>query len=363
MRLVGRRGRLVRRGIYAAVTAASVLGTLEIGARLFGGEALTLEATPSPEDGAPTLRGSPYLLWEYAPGERFELGKPVRINSLGLRGAEPASGRRLMVTGDSSIYGYGVDDDEVFVVRAAEALGMSPVNAAIPGYSTFQTRNLLELRGWDLAPDVVVIGNLWSDNNFDSFVDRELLSAYDDWERSGLGVARRLLTSSALYRVLDAQLRVLDGDQAEARKVGWTVGGGRPSGRRRVALGDYAANLEHLAVRAHDEGAEVVFLVLPHPDDLQPREGPAAWTPYREVMRGVAARVGARVVEGPSLFAASGEGRDALFLDEMHPTAEGHALLAEALAEVVSGEGSREPEALELDLVDPFEGRGPRVER
>ena len=360
MRLVGRRGRLVRRVVYALVTVLSVLGTLEVGARVLGGEALGLGDAPAPADGAPTLRGNPYLLWEYAPGERFELGRPVRINSLGLRGAEPASGERLMVTGDSSVYGYGVDDDEVYVVRAARELGMSPINAAIPGYSSFQTRNLLELRGWALEPSVVVIGNLWSDNNFDSFVDRELLSAYDDWERSGVGVARRMLSWSALYRVLDARLRVLTGSEAEARKVGWTVGGGTPSGHRRVALADYAANLQHLAERARDEGADVVFLVLPHPDDLTPREGPAAWTPYRDVMRGVAARVGAPLVDGPALVAASGLGREALFLDEMHPTAAGHALLADALVEVLRGDLRPAPSEVALELVDPFAGRGPR---
>jgi len=360
VRLVGRRGRVLRRALYGLVTAVSVLGTLEVGARALGGDALSVGEPPAPADGAPTLKGSPYLLWEYAPGERFELGLPVRINRHGLRGAEPGPEARLMVTGDSSVYGYGVADDEVFVVKAAQAAGMSPVNAAIPGYSSFQTRNLLALRGWDLEPDVLVIGNLWSDNNFDSFVDRELLSAYADWEDGPTARLRSAFSFSAFFRVLDVTLRVSRGRQAEARRVGWTVGGGEPSGERRVALPDYAANLEALADEARARGADVMYLLLPHPDDLRPREGPAAWTPYREVMRAVAARVGALVVEGPTVFAASGASKSELFLDEMHPTATGHALLADALVEALEEAPPPPDQAHPLDLVDPFAGRGPR---
>ena len=136
-----------------------VRGTLE--------ETLLLAESPPPpaSDWGATLKGNPYLLWEYAPGLREEGGHSVAINSLGMRGGEwvvpkPPGIRRLLSTGDSSVYGFGVADRAVFLEVAANLLqeGGSPVeavNAAIPGYSTYQSRNLLEMRGLALEPDVV----------------------------------------------------------------------------------------------------------------------------------------------------------------------------------------------------------------
>ncbi len=374
MRFVGRRARTLRRLLYAALTAAGLLGGLALLARLaFSEQLAAAEAPPPPPaDGAPTLRGNPYLLWEYAPGWRFELGVPVHINRLGLRGEEPTipkppGTRRLIATGDSSVYGYGVADAEVFLQRAARSLGVEGFNAAIPGYSTYQSINLLQLRALALEPDVVIVGNLWSDNNFDDFVDAELLSAYSRWGRSPAGRLRELLRASALFRLLDYELRVRRGPQAAARRVGWTVGGSGGGGRRRVAIADYAANLDTLVDLALDAGAEVLFLALANREDLRGSgDAPGAWDPYRRVFRETAARRGAPLVAIPQRFRDSGLGADALFLDEMHPSAAGHAIMGEAVAEALAGwaagaplmgEGTGGPRP---DYADPYVGRGPR---
>lgn len=375
MRFVGRRARAIRRAVFASLTAVGGLAALELGARVaFVEDLAAAEAPPpAPADGAPTLRGNPYLLWEYAPGWRYELGAPVRINALGLRGEEPEipapdGVRRLLTTGDSSVYGYGVADDEVFIQRTAEALGgdVEGWTAAIPGYSTFQSINLLQMRALALEPDVVVIGNLWSDNNFDDFVDRDLLTAYTRWETSWAGRVHSLLLPSALYRVLDYRVRVAGGEAATARKVGWTIGGQDPTGRRRVAINDYAANLDQLVAMSRGAGAEVAFLALANREDLRGgADAPGAWAPYRQVFREAAARHGAPLIDVPAAFRDSGEHVDALFLDEMHPTAEGHRLMGAALA--VTLEGWRSGEALmsagtgaERPVYeDAYEGKGP----
>ena len=104
---------------------------------------------------------------------------------------------------------------------------------------------------------------------------------------------------------------------------------------------------------------------LPHPDDLTPREHQAAWTPYREAMRAVAGAHGAPVIEGPALYEASGLDVASLFLDEMHPTATGHALLAAAVVQALrpwsEGATLRGPARdVVLSTDDPFAGRGPR---
>ncbi len=345
-----RRAGLGKRLGFAAFTVLLAFGLLEGVARLgFQADLEAREAPPpAPADGAPTMKGNPYLLWEQAPGTRIEHGVKAYINSLGMRSPEPTEKprgtRRLLVTGDSSVYGFGVDDGEPFINVAADLLGddVEGWNAAIPGYSSYQSINFLEMRVWDaVQPDVLVIANLWSDNNFDEFIDKELLSAYSSFEDGGLRSLHRVLEPMALYRVLHYRLTVDGTDQAAARKVGWSLGSGQQIGQRRVEVHDYAANLEYMTQMALDDGAEVVFVQLANREDMKgPRTNPAAWTLYREVMADVAEKYGAPVVEVPPIFYSSKKPSYELFIDEMHPTRAGHRMIGEALAEALAEWGA-----------------------
>lgn len=335
---------VVSKLLWSLPVSAVLLVTAELTARLVFAEELRAWSAPAPaaEEGAPLMTGSPYLLWEMAPGVRQQRGHDVHINSLGLRGPEieqpkPAGRRRLVTVGDSSVFGDGVGDDEVFGVLAAADLGpeVDHVNAALPGYSTYQSINLLRMRVLELQPDLLVIGSLWSDNNFDAFVDRDLLSAYAAWEQGGTARLRRGLAHSAIFRTLDWKLRVAE-RAAHVRQVGFMLGSEAKVGRRRVAIQDYADNLEIMVDLALRQGAEVLFVVLANVEDLD-REPSAtsAWEPYRQVMRDTARRHGAQVIEVPSLFAASALSADTLFVDQMHPSATGHRLIARELLAVL----------------------------
>ncbi len=349
---------LARRLIFSLVMLLIVLGTAELLARLLGGEVLEQAASPPPEstEGAPNLLGNPYLLYEMSPGERFEADITIDINSYGLRGPEwsldkPTNVRRVMALGDSSVYGFGVEDEEVFTARLDDALGegVEVINSAVPGYSTYQTINLLQIRSLALQPDLLLVGCIWSDNNFDSFVDRELLAAYSSFRNSNARVVHEVLGNAALYTILDYKLRVLR-TFPEERRVGWMVGRGERIGERRVPIQEYAHNLETIVELAHSAGAEVAFMVLPNREDLDTTYASgAAWDPYRQVMRDTAARHGAPVVELPALFVESGLEADALFLDEMHPTATGHAMWAERVLSVLEDRGWTQGQPLERD--------------
>ena len=48
-----------------------------------------------------------------------------------------------------------------------------------------------------------MIGNLWSDNNFDAFVDKEVLATYAGYEHTMSAALTRLLTHSSIFRVAD----------------------------------------------------------------------------------------------------------------------------------------------------------------
>ena len=332
------RSSVARRLLFSLLTLLGACLLLEFGTRMLLSDAVT-EATVGPEPidpDTPNLMGDPYLLWRLKPGLRYEMGIVSAINTRGFRGPDwpvpkPEGTRRILAVGDSSVFGFGVEDDQVFTaILNAELEDVEVINAAVPGYSTYQVINLLEMKALAYEPDLLLIGTLWSDNNFDSFVDREMLTAYASFNGAGARQARNLLRNSALYRLLDYRFRVARKLPA-IRKVGWMVGRGEQIGLRRVELNDYAANLETIVQMVHRQGGEVGFIILPNREDVAPvSEGPVAWSPYRQVMRDTAKRHGAFVIDAPALFSESND-TETLFLDEMHPTATGHSVIAQGV--------------------------------
>ncbi len=119
--------------------------------------------------------------WFHEPGSRGRayLGGPdrgdVRINSLGLRGPEPARSkpagtRRVLVLGDSYVFGVGVDEEHLFTTRLGQRLArggaaLEVVNAGVNGWSNDQQLALLGELGPRLVPDVVVL--VMCDNDFE----------------------------------------------------------------------------------------------------------------------------------------------------------------------------------------------------
>jgi lysophospholipase L1-like esterase len=218
------------------------------------------------------------------------------------------------------------------------AAGLEGIAAALPGYSTLQLLNLLELRAADLEPDLLVVAALWSDNATAAVGDAALLDRYQRWDLGTAGAADRLLRRSALVRVLTWELSVRRGAQARAR-ADYSTAVPHPDGHQhRVPVADYRQNLDSLAAIARDRDAAIAFVVLPHPEDLEERtRGVSSFHAYRDAMRGAAQDHDAPLVEGGELFARaaaddSGLDRDALFLDNIHPSILGHRLLGDALA-------------------------------
>jgi hypothetical protein len=135
--------------------------------------------------------------WFHRPGFETELslGGPdrgrVRTNSLGLRGPEvaprkPAGTRRVIVVGDSYVFGQGVDDDQTMPARLSRRLNdrgpgrYEVVNLGVNSYSTDQELILLEELGPRLEPDIVVL--FVCDNDFEAnmqdFVNQRYYTPY-----------------------------------------------------------------------------------------------------------------------------------------------------------------------------------------
>jgi len=112
-----------------------------------------------------------YLLTELVPNTEltFKL-EPLRINSLGMRDQEytlekPASTFRIAVLGSSHAMGSGIAQDEVFDVSVEERLNALPntpyenyeiLNFAVPGYAHTRQAYLLESKLLAYDPDLIL---------------------------------------------------------------------------------------------------------------------------------------------------------------------------------------------------------------
>lgn len=290
------------------------------------------------QEGQTLLPAHRFLLWVNAPGSREEQGVQVRVNSLGLRGAEPvlpkpAGTQRLVLTGDSVVYGFGVPEEALMSQVAAAELGVEGWAAAVPGYSTYQTINLLEMSALELQPDVVIIANLWSDLGVTGFQDRAVLQAWSAWNPWPPRAWAE--QHSALFRGARLLGRWAQGDAAEARVLAWR---GRPqtgAAGRRVPINEYAQNLDRLVAMCNGAGAQVGFLLLPIRDTRKGMAAGGSEAAYAQVMQDTAARHGAPLIDGARALDGPETDASGLWNDATHLSAAGHERVGKALAEAL----------------------------
>jgi lysophospholipase L1-like esterase len=115
--------------------------------------------------------------WGHVPGTsgRFKsvgFDIPVRINSHGFRGrdipyARNGSSRRVVVLGDSHVWGFGVEEEDTFGrVLERTIADLEVVNLGVSGYSTDQELLLYQDEGYRYSADAVILmvahNDLWA---------------------------------------------------------------------------------------------------------------------------------------------------------------------------------------------------------
>ena len=131
---------------------------------------------------------NPYLLWELPSGVQDVNGHSVVINSQGMRGVEvvapkPANIRRVVSLGSEIAFAEGLDLRQSYAHQTAALLGGSRVGIeahvlAVPGYGMLQHRNLMDLRGWALDPDVLLISGPSAEMSVSTYLDEQMMDVY-----------------------------------------------------------------------------------------------------------------------------------------------------------------------------------------
>ncbi len=340
----------------SALVLVAVLLLLEGGARMVGA------VLPGWAEAGPNgvmMVGDDQRLWAMAPGVWPNGTTRAKINAWGLRGElpelpRPAGRQRILVLGDSSFFGHGIADGETIPVRLGEdlraaGLDVDSFNGAIPGYSTEQTLLLLDDVGFRHEPTLLVVGNLWSDNNVDAFRDADLLRS--------VHVNANPLMRAAFVRLLAGWADRARGGNG-AHLVTWTHDSHWPKDQdRRVPIQDYARNLDRIVREAREHGAGVVFIAPVNRGLAEGRyaEG-AIWDVYFRAQAEVAAWHGLPVVSAKAALDADPAPADQEFVDVMHPSALGAGLIAARVATTLVEAGW--PTTPLLGRAEPFDPSG-----
>lgn len=323
----------VRGVVLGVILAAALLAAIEKLANTYEETLTRSPATPGVSEDP-----HPFLLWELPPGETLVNGQPIQVNSVGARGPEvtqpkPDNVRRILFLGDNVAFGEGVDRDQTFGMNALDALGGARVGIegilmAVPDYTVLQHRNLMNLRGWDLSPDLLIVSGPGIEMSVSRYVDEDVISNFRSADPT-----RARLEEFALFRVLDQLLRVKHSQTSISRQQVFQSGvHGNQGGNPRVGTNLFGSTLNLLASEAIERDVDVVFVILPLPVDLDDGHPTDRVQLYRTAMLNVADRLGIPVVDGPSVFRDSVRSPEQLFLGPRVLTEYGHRILGYALS-------------------------------
>lgn len=262
-----------------------------------------------------------------------------RTNSHGQRDRErtlpkPDGVRRILLLGDSVVEGYGLRESETISHQLEDLYSDESTEVLNFGVSAYCTRaeiELLEVKGLQFDPDVVVL--VFVENDFDNF-NREAFSLEGTVNRPE--VVKTLFRRSHLFRLASIKLNLFN-FKAEADPIRWN----------KDAIGDnnVAEGLGRFRELADSHGFQPLIVIWPrflddHITDvcLMPKDSSRLVVEYLAAMYNIPA---VRLSEyfqrhlaesagsvNPRLLYSSG--------DELHPSPEGCRVTAEALKQILA---------------------------
>ncbi len=280
------------------------------------------------------FRYNPYTLWEIYPnltgvtcGEgKFEY--KLSTNSLGFRSGEisiqkPKGEYRILILGDSATFGWPLNDRENYPYFLEKILRLKyphknirVINAAVPGYTTFQGVQFLKEKGWSLSPNLIIVA-FNNDITFDFVKDSQKLP-------KGKPSLLKELHKSYLYQFLKEKIYKVRINPEDDITVTPNKGVRRVSREEEKLLYQYILNT------AKKRKVPVIVLSLPVEESFQ---NFPEFIKYRQIMEMETHKEGGFFLDLLSVW--NQQNTENLFIDVMHPNIEGHKKIAREIAEFI----------------------------
>jgi lysophospholipase L1-like esterase len=344
------RSRLARI-VVPLVTFAVLLLGIEVGVRMrlphYASRDffLTLFGDPpdtTPRDQKPLFTGDPVLFWKLRPNVENAIWDftVVSTNAQGVRherdlGPKPPGRFRIVCVGDSVTFGYRIPlvfpdaphlydrNDAPYPTRLERMLAtaypkrdVEVIALAVPGYSSYQGRLLLERTiGW-LEPDVVIICFGFNDVALKHFEDRVVMDP--------------AVVPTTLRRVLSSSQALLHlwrwrNERPHSQPVAL------PEPGPRVSREDYVRNVLAMVELAHEHGAAALVLLPVYRDRTTNPPEARRMSLYRTTLEDALRQSDVPFLKIEELTEDAAPQNEPLFGEHIHPSSMGHQLMAERL--------------------------------
>lgn len=329
-----------QRSIFLVITLALALGLALTVAELFA-RGLSPTYRRLHTDPLPFIAPHETRLWTTVKNFEGDVrGVHFRINSLGFRGPEisrekPAGVYRVLVLGDSIVMGSGLTEEVLVSSRLAESLRkqgpgrtFEAINAGVSGYGIREERLLFEEEGLALGLDAAVI--VFCVNDVPDVTLAEQINPLRDlpipaktWllDHSALALLLQGLYNETGLKKPSALSRFLAADRS-------------PRTRARIEQGwsEYEALLARMNEECKRRGIALVLVAAPH--GAQFADAQKRFLPQKR-LAATCKQLGVPFIDLAPAFSAL-PSLPFFFPDPVHPSPEGHELMAEEIAEALA---------------------------
>ncbi len=341
-RAAGRWARIIGFSLLPAIVCFSLF---EIGLRLAGFQFIPssdfILFTHTTDEWTRIVTYDPQVMWRMKPGEIHYYQKQYHINAKGYRGEDfdankPHGRMRIIVAGDSTALGHGVEEPETFVALTRQYVASrfpqaEVLNCAVMSYSSFQIRQDLQACIFGYQPDILVLylGG-WNEHTWGiNYTDRELKEIASTL--TPRGIVYRLRTLQFLRRIFARELKKrLQVDQIDILTRN-NQGEIDPHWKRRVPLPEFREDLRWIVAQTQEQHIPLVLLVPVLP--LRTYQDLPVLRQYQKVVCELPVSETVQRVDLEQFFDRSQD--VAMFQDFAHPNAAGQRIIAQALTPVL----------------------------